>query len=337
MRYIINEETMAEIANAIRNKTGYDGVIKGSDIAAYIQDIRTSGAPVLEGLTITPTGQEFVMVPPYGVDGFDIVAVEGDEYLIPENIRIGVSIYGVEGLLNPGSRLDTSDATATADDILESATAYVDGVKVVGKHVCPNEAILSEIYITPTGDEIVKTPGEGVDGFEKVIVEGDKNLIPKNILAGVSIYGVNGEVAIQKSKQATPGLEAQNVKPDLGYTAISEVLVQGDSNLLPENILEGISIFGVKGTAKDEETLMGSFEKEKIQSKVTVTPGVKDIDVTPEKGFLGIKEVLVEGDGNLIPENILEGASIFGVKGVAVAAGGGGGGGNTTFIFEERR
>lgn len=335
MRYIINEETMAEIANAIRNKTGYDGVIKGSDIAAYIQDIRTSGSPVLEGTTITPTGQELVVVPPYGVDGFDIVAVEGDEYLIPENIRIGVSIYGVEGLLNPGSRLDTSDATATADDILESATAYVDGVKVVGKHVCPTDPILSEIYITPTGDEIVKTPGEGVDGFEKVIVEGDKYLVPENILAGVSIYGVDGAVAIQNFKQVTPGLEDQNVKPDTGYTAISEVQVPGESNLLPENILEGVSIFGVEGTLKDEETLMASFEKEKLQSKVTVTPGVDDIEVTPEKGFVGIKEVLVEGDGNLIPENIIEGATIFGVEGVAVAAGGGGGGGSVLFIFEE--
>lgn len=336
MRYLINEETMIAIANAIRSKTGYDGVISGSDIAAYILGMSTTESNVLEGLTVTPTGQELVIPPPYGSDGFGIVTVLGDENLIPENIRLGVTIYGVDGLLNSSEDLDTSDATATADDIVESASAYVNGVKIIGTHVCKANPILSKTYVMPTGKEFSRFPDRDVDGFEEVVVEGDENLIPENILAGVTIYGVDGNVAIQNSKQVTPGIEAQYVKPDFGYTAFREVQVQGESNLLPENIIEGVSIFGVEGTAKDEESLMSSFEKEKIQSRVKVTPGVDDIEVVPDKGYLGIKEVLVEGDGNLIPENIIEGATIFGVEGVAAASsGGGGGGGSVTFIFEE--
>lgn len=49
--------------------------------------------------------------------------------VIPENIKAGVQIFGVEGGY---AGLDTTDATATAEDILKDKTAYVNGEKVVG-------------------------------------------------------------------------------------------------------------------------------------------------------------------------------------------------------------
>ena len=56
-----------------------------------------------------------------------------DNYLIPENIREGVTILGVNGTLTSG--IDTSDATATAGDILLDKTAYVDGEKITGTYI----------------------------------------------------------------------------------------------------------------------------------------------------------------------------------------------------------
>lgn len=50
--------------------------------------------------------------------------------LTPENIREGTEVLGVTGSLFP--QADTSDATATADDILYGKTAYVDGAKITG-------------------------------------------------------------------------------------------------------------------------------------------------------------------------------------------------------------
>lgn len=51
--------------------------------------------------------------------------------IIPENIKAGVQIFNTEGNFL-GDALDTSDATATASDILKDKTAYVNGEKVTG-------------------------------------------------------------------------------------------------------------------------------------------------------------------------------------------------------------
>lgn len=50
--------------------------------------------------------------------------------LTPEKLVKGNTILGVEGTASTG--LDTSDATATANDIISGKTAYVDGTKITG-------------------------------------------------------------------------------------------------------------------------------------------------------------------------------------------------------------
>lgn len=58
------------------------------------------------------------------------VTSEIDSNIQPENIKKGISILDVTGTMESG--IDTSDATATAGDIAQDKTAYVNGEKITG-------------------------------------------------------------------------------------------------------------------------------------------------------------------------------------------------------------
>ena len=250
-KYVINESSITGIADAIRNKTNSDDAMSPAEMTVKIMSIKVhEGDPVIEGVTITPTGEEIVKVPPNGVDGFGVVTVEGDPNLSPENIKEGVTIYGVEGTVVEG--VDTFDATAVAADIMEGASAYVNGELVVGTHVCPEEPILSSVIATPNGVEFTLTPEDGVDGFTEVIVEGDENLSPENIKEGFSIYGVEGTMPEMKPTdiEVTSGVEDITVYPEDEYNCFDRIVVKGDSNLVPENIVKDVTIFDVTGVAE---------------------------------------------------------------------------------------
>ena len=55
---------------------------------------------------------------------------EKENKIIPENIKKNVTIFDVTGTMQPG--IDTSDADATANDIVSGKTAYINGEKITG-------------------------------------------------------------------------------------------------------------------------------------------------------------------------------------------------------------
>lgn len=82
-------------------------------------------------VVITPTTQEQTKDKGY----YNSLKVSGvtsdiDSNITPENIKKDISILGVTGTLEGG--IDTSDADATADDIVSPKTAYVNGEKITG-------------------------------------------------------------------------------------------------------------------------------------------------------------------------------------------------------------
>lgn len=84
--------------------------------------------------------------------------------------------------------INTSDANATANDIVEDKTAYVNGEKITG--TMPNNG---DVTIAPTTSEQVKEKGYynslKVSAVTSAI---DSNITPENIKKDVSILGVTG-------------------------------------------------------------------------------------------------------------------------------------------------
>lgn len=73
------------------------------------------------------------------------VTIAGDTNLNSGNIKSGVTIFGVTGSLTD-TGIDTTDATATAADIVEGKSAYVNGLKVEGAYT-PSKAIRKALLI----------------------------------------------------------------------------------------------------------------------------------------------------------------------------------------------
>lgn len=132
--------------------------------------------------------------------------------------------------------LDTSDATATAEDIKVGKTAYVDGSLVTGTH---EEEIFTtqEKTISPNENIQTITPEDGYNGLSKVTV----NAIDNNYIGSA--------VTRVAARDYTPGTSDQIIAASQ-YLAGAQT-IKGDANLVAENIAKDVTIFGITGTHQD--------------------------------------------------------------------------------------
>lgn len=86
--------------------------------------------------------------------------------------------------------LDTSDATiSSGSQSLEGVTSYGNGIKYTG--TIPSKAAAT---ITPTTSDQTISAGQYLTGAQTI--KGDANLIPQNILSGISIFNVDGTLTL---------------------------------------------------------------------------------------------------------------------------------------------
>ena len=105
-------------------------------------------------------------------------------------------------------------------------------------------------------------------------------------------------------KTAMPTTSAQDVTADSDYDGLSRVTVAGDAKLIPDNIAEGVSIFGVLGAHK------GGGVVKTASGTGNVSAGITGLDFTPfsvvvATGTYGIEHLysyrfMADGNGNII-------------------------------------
>lgn len=157
---------------------------------------------------------------------------------------------------------DTSDATATAADILSGKTAYGASGKINGtitKRTASNLTASGATVSVPAGyyaSQASKSVATATQATPSISVS-TSGLITASATqsAGYVSAGTKSatkQLTTQAATTITPGTTSKTAVSSGRYTT-GTVTVAGDSDLVAGNIKKGVNIFGVTGTAETEQ------------------------------------------------------------------------------------
>ena len=221
--------------------------------------------------------------------------------------------------------------TVTADsgyDALSDVT--VNAIQTETKSVTPT---ISTQKVTPTSGKYLTEVSVGAIQIETKSVTSNGTYKPTNgkYFSSVTV-NVPSETFNTQTKTVTPTESEQTVTPDAGYDGFSSVTVGAISSIYvgsgitrksaatitPSESTQTIAanqyLTGIQTISAIPSNYVGSGITRK--SAATITPTTTNQTINAGQYLSGAQTI--KGDGNLVPENIISGKSIFGVSGSVV-------------------
>lgn len=181
------------------------------------------------------------------VYGNDVLIDLTSDTITVADLLSGVTAHDKSGATITGSctyDADTSDATAVAGEILDTKTAYVNGVKITGS--MPNRGAVAGTISTVAGAYSIQNGYHDGSGSVEIDSTEQAKIIASNIKDGVTILGVlgtyTGEGVTAQTKNATPYTTAQTILPDSGYDYLAEVDIAAISYTEVDNAAGGKTV-----------------------------------------------------------------------------------------------
>lgn len=234
-KVITDKDNYTSIANAIRYKNGLTTQYKPSEMANAIKALSGSGTanPKLQSKTATPSKSRQEITYDSDYDGLEKVTVESipSNYIEPSgtksitsNGNYDVSSYASADVNVSG--IDTSDATATANDMAKNKTAYVNGQKITG-----DLSVISQISTSATPSSNETDISLSYNNSSRRIFDKNATLILKTSLSN---FGDATETDVMAGKTFT----SINGLKITGTATIGEIDMS-DATATKNNIQEG--------------------------------------------------------------------------------------------------
>ncbi|MBR0076094.1 MAG: hypothetical protein IJP96_10100 [Synergistaceae bacterium] len=226
---------------------------------------------------------------------------------------------------------NTTDATATASEILNAKTAYVNKQKITGtmqNNGAVNQKLnsISETYIIP----------EGYHNGEGTVSISSSSVSTENIKSGTEVLGIQGEMPNRGAVKGEISTVSESYSIPNGYhdgEGTVQIKNSERTKIIPSNIKSGIEILGVAGSFTSDANattsqLLDGQTAYVNGSKITgsmVNRGVVNSVISNVEDSFTIQEGYHSGLGSvsissteqekIIPENIKSGIEILGITG----------------------
>lgn len=212
---------------------------------AYVASGKVTGAmPDKANTGITVTSKNGAAIPKGYYNGSGKVAINGSANIVSDNIKKGVSILGVTGTLEQNTGIDTSDATASAGDILTGKTAYVDGNKVTGAMANRSGAT---IKVSKKETAVGIPNGYYRNSYAAIDSNAVADLVEGNIRKGITILGVTGTLEMGSSGGG-----------DSTYNCEAYVISDVSSPVVAMNNTSNLKVYGYAQSSSDKYMFDGN-------------------------------------------------------------------------------